>query len=44
MKAVARVGLGCYSHLFFLAFWTTIIFGYSYYGYYGDGDWTCYAT
>ena len=44
MKAIARGGLACYGHLFFLAFWGSLVAGYFYYGFFNEGDWTCYAT
>ena len=36
--------LSCYAHLFFLAFWGSLITGFFYYGFSGQDQWTCYAT
>ena len=35
--------LGC-SHLTLIAFWCTLITGFFYYSWIGEGDWKCYAT
>ena len=44
LKAVVACGALGYGHLVFLAFWATLIAGYFYYGFIGEGDWECYAT
>ena len=42
-KTVCAYAILAYSHLFSLAFWGSIVFGFYYYGFKGEGDWTCYA-
>ena len=43
MKTVVSYGLVGYGHLVFVAFWGTLIAGFLYYGFIGEGDWDCYA-
>ena len=42
-KTVCAYAILAYSHLFTLAFWGSIVTGFYFYGFKGEGDWTCYA-
>ena len=44
LKSAAANGLLCYSYCLANAFWISLITGYFYYGFIGEGDWKCYAT
>ena len=44
MKKSIGFCLSCYGHLVVVVFWSALIAGFFYYGFYDEGDWTCYAT
>ena len=42
-KTYCAYAILAYSHLFALAFWGSLVAGFYFYGFSGEGDWTCYA-
>ena len=43
-KSTLAYGLTCYGHCVLSAYWLSLVAGYFYYGFIGEGDWKCYAT